>query len=485
MRIKSTLFGLLLLVSIKTFAGGLLTNTNQHVMYLRYLARQASTSIDGVYFNPAGTVFLKEGFNFSINGQSAFQTRTIHTTFGNEFVPGFAGSVDNQGEFTKKFKGKAAAPFIPSIFGAYKRGHWTFSGAFAVTGGGGKATFNDGLPSFESIVSLLPAKLNEHFPGTNQYSVNSYMEGAQMIYGLQMGAAYKINQNFSVYGGVRMNYVSNDYYGYVRDISANIGGGEMTRVSDYLDGVSKKLMHTAGYYEAMGEPEKAAEYFQKSEAMEQSARAADDQELDSSQSGWGVTPIFGVHFHTNRWDVGVKYEMNTNLNVENKTQRDTTGKFKDGVNTPNDIPSLLSLGVTYQILPTLRASVGYHHFFDKSAKMAGGKQKHIKNGTNEYMLAAEWDVCKWAQISAGAQRTKYGIQNEYQSDLSFAVSSYSFGFGAGFNLAENVKLNVGYYWTNYDKFTKEMDNYNQMPLAGKDVFSRTNKLFGVGLDFSF
>ncbi|MGL5262150.1 MAG: hypothetical protein ACRC9P_07190, partial [Bacteroides sp.] len=72
MRIKSTLFGLLLLVSIKTFSGGLLTNTNQHVMYLRYLARQASTSIDGVYFNPAGTVFLKEGFNFSINGQSAF-----------------------------------------------------------------------------------------------------------------------------------------------------------------------------------------------------------------------------------------------------------------------------------------------------------------------------------------------------------------------------------------------------------------------------
>ena len=485
MRIQRILLSLLLLVSIETFAGGLLTNTNQHILYLRYLARQSSTSIDGVYFNPAGTAFLKEGFSFSINGQSAFQTRTIHSTFGNEMYPGFAGNIENEGQYVKKFKGKAAAPFLPSLFGAYKNKSWTFSTAFAVTGGGGKANFDDGLASFESVVSMLPVALNKQFPGTTKYSLDSSIEGSQIIFGLQMGAAYQINSNFSVYGGLRMNYVSNDYYGYVRDISANIGGGEMVNVSDYLSAVSKKLMHTAGYYEAMGESEKAAEYFKMSEDADKGARAAGDQELDSSQSGWGVTPIIGAHFHSGKWDIGVKYEMNTKLNVENKTQRDTTGKFKHGVNTPNDIPSLLSLGVTYQILPTLRASVGYHHFFDKNAKMAADKQKHIKQGTNEYMLGAEWDVCEWAQISSGIQRTKYGVGDGYQSDMSFAVSSHSYGFGAGFKLAENVKLNVAYFWTNYDTYAKELANYNNTSLPGKDVFSRTNKLFGIGIDFSF
>ena len=41
-----------LIVSVSTFAGGLLTNTNQHVSFLRMIARGASVDIDGVYYNP-------------------------------------------------------------------------------------------------------------------------------------------------------------------------------------------------------------------------------------------------------------------------------------------------------------------------------------------------------------------------------------------------------------------------------------------------
>ena len=70
----------LLIVSTSTFAGGLLTNTNQHVLFLRMLARDASTQIDAVYSNPAGVAFMENGFHLSLNGQSAFQTRTITST---------------------------------------------------------------------------------------------------------------------------------------------------------------------------------------------------------------------------------------------------------------------------------------------------------------------------------------------------------------------------------------------------------------------
>ena len=179
--------------------------------------------------------------------------------------------------------------------------------------------------------------------------------------------------------------------------------------------------------------------------------------------------------------------------------------FKDyehGVNTPNDVPALLTVGVSYEILPVLRASVGYHHFFDSAAGMSNGREKYTGNGTNEYLAGMEWDVCKWAQISAGMQRTKYGIEDGYQTDMSFSVSSYSFGFGAGFNLAKNLKLNIAYFWTNYENYTKNMDAYNNMPeklqamglsaevaqaakIPGTDVFSRTNKVFGIGLDYKF
>ena len=119
------------------FAGGILTNTNQSAHFIRMVARDASLQIDAAYTNPAGLVKLNDGFHFSFSNQSAFQTRTITSTF----AP-FAGYGGNA---TKEFKGTASAPIIPSLQAAYKTGKWVLSGNIAVTGGGGKATFNDGL----------------------------------------------------------------------------------------------------------------------------------------------------------------------------------------------------------------------------------------------------------------------------------------------------------------------------------------------------
>ena len=473
----------LTMVSFTTYAGGLLTNTNQHIAFLRYFARQSSTEIDAVHYNPAGLAYLPEGLHISLNGQSAFQTRSILSTFGNDEFPGFAGF---GGERTKKFKGEASAPFIPSVFAAYKRGNWVFSSGFAITGGGGKASFDNGLGSFEALVSLVPEQLKAFNPAIDKYSVNSFMEGKQYIYGLQMGATYKINENFAVFGGIRVNYVDNGYYGYIRDVSANIKGGDaLYNVSDFLTSTAIELNAAAAALEAKGDVEGAAAYRAKATVATNSAKLTADKELDSNQSGWGVTPIVGIHFRIPKWDFAIKYEMNTKLNVENKTKRDDTGLFKHGVNTPHDIPSLLTFGATYHFLPTLRASVGYHHFFDTHAKMANSKQKHLKQGSNEYLFGAEWDVCEWAQVSGGMQRTRYGLADGYQNDMSFTVSSNSFGFGAGFKLAPKVKLHVAYMYTSYGSYTKEMANYNGTGLPGTDVFSRTNKVFGVGMDYQF
>ncbi len=498
MRKLSLISIFMLIVSIPTFAGGLLTNTNQHILFLRMLARDASTQIDAVYSNPAGTAFMQDGFYVSLNGQSAAQTRTIHSTF----AP-FAGFGGNS---TKMFKGEASAPFVPSAFAVYKKDKWAFSANFAVTGGGGKATFNEGLGSFESQVAMLPLLLKKQGINADKYSVNSYMEGKQYIFGLQLGAAYQINDYLSVFGGARINYVSNAYSGYIKDIQANIGGGEMVNLNRYFTTSATAALQAAEAYKQAGDIENYNKYLAISKGAEAVANKTADMELDCEQSGWGVTPIIGADFKMGKWNVGVKYEFKTALNVENKTKGnlpaatpnpkdDKYANYRDGVNTPHDVPSLLTVGVSYEILPVLRASVGYHHFFDTHAEMATvqdpstgeliGKQNFIGNGTNEYLAGLEWDVCKWAQVSAGMQRTKYGVKDNFQTDMSFSLSSYSFGLGAGFDVAKNLKLNVAYFWTNYDNYEKVSANYNGTGIAGTDVFSRTNKVFGIGLDYKF
>ena len=97
-------------------AGGLLNNTSLHALYLRSLARNASTAIDAAYYNPAGLVFTPDGWRFSINSQTVFQKRDIEATF--------APFAFNGGGTTKRFEGTATAPIVPTLMASYKKGDW-------------------------------------------------------------------------------------------------------------------------------------------------------------------------------------------------------------------------------------------------------------------------------------------------------------------------------------------------------------------------
>lgn len=107
------------------------------------MSREASIGIDGVYYNPAGVVFMGEGHHLAINWQLAYQTRSIENDYAL-----FTNNVNNP-ITPRTFKGEAFAPVIPSFQYAYNKGKWSLQASFALTGGGGKCTFDNGLGSFE------------------------------------------------------------------------------------------------------------------------------------------------------------------------------------------------------------------------------------------------------------------------------------------------------------------------------------------------
>ena len=402
-------------------------------------ARGASIDIDGVYSNPAGLSFLPEdGFYLSLTGQSAYQTREITSTF-----PLFQ-AVDGEGT-SRLYKGTASAPFIPSFHGAYKKGDWTISASFAITGGGGKASFDDGLPMFSAAAMGLLATKGLT---PDKYIINSAMDGRQYIYGAQLGLSYKINDWLSVFAGGRMNYFSGGYEGFLdAKLIPELGGSQLANI-----------------------------------------------ELDCDQTGWGLTPIIGADVKFGKWNFAAKYEFKTNMNIENKTHKidvnpveaePLLAPYKDGVNTPSDIPSLLTIAAGYEILPTLRASVEYHFYDDKSAGMAEERQKYLTKGANEYLAGIEWDATKQLTISGGYQNTDYGLSNNFQTDTSFYCDSYSLGFGAKIKMNSHLNLNIAYFWTTYDDYTKTSENYNNTTIKGTDVYARTNKVFGLSVDYHF
>ena len=117
--------------------------------------------------------------------------------------------------------------------------------------------------------------------------------------------------------------------------------------------------------------------------------------------------------------------------------------------------------------------------------MANDKQKALTRGTNEYQVGVEWDAHKYFSLSAGYQRTDYGLSDEFQYDTSFYCDSYSVGLGGVIHLSQRMKVNVGYFWTHYRKYTKQSANYNGTTLPGTNVYSRHNKVFGASIDYIF
>lgn len=557
---KTALAALLLAMATSTQAGGLLTNTNQNIAFNRNFARVGAIGIDGVYFNPAGVAFLDQGFHLSLNFQNVYQTRQITSAFS---IPAFANTpyeypfTLNGGDKTdgsKFYEGKASVPILPSFQVAYNKDKWSFQAGFGLTGGGGKASFNEGLPSFERQIAILPALINQQLPTfstllgqqetpATSYSMQSYMSGRQYNFGLQLGVAYKINENLSVFGGARFNYIYNKYEGNITNISADVNGNNQN-LYEYFGSKAKLLTEKAAALQAQAVAAKtqadayqaqanaatdptvkaqlqaaanqyAAGAQQASAGAKMVSAGADklnsskelvkDRYVEVSQRGWGITPILGIDYRTGKWNFAARYEFTTKFNIENNTKRDDTQKYENGVNTPNDIPGILALGAQYEVLKNLRVMAGYNHYFDKDARMDNNKQRFLKHNTQEFLAGVEWDINPSVTVSAGGQRTLYGLgDGKYLTDLSFVTSSYSFGVGAKIKVAKNAHLNVAYFFTNYSKFTKNYEDaitigreqvtqpdgtisVQPKTLATKntDIFTRTNKVLGVGLDIDF
>ena len=129
----------------------------------------------------------------------------------------------------------------------------------------------------------------------------------------------------------------------------------------------------------------------------------------------------------------------------------------------------------------------------------------LKGGTIEYLFGAEYDLTKQWEISAGVQRTLYPNTDAYMNDLTFTANSTSLGLGVGYQVNDMVKINAGYFKTFYDTYHKDSQNYNNAAniigvaegaerakqlvesgvVKGSDDFTRTNQVFGLGVELTF
>ena len=520
------------MTTVSAMAGGILTNTNQSVLFLKNPARDAAIGIDGVYSNPAGVAFMPEGFHIAFNWQYAHQTRTITST-----NPVFALGKKNDGQTVKEFEGVADAPIIPSLQAAWNKGDWSIQFNFSVPGGGGSCEFADGLGSFESVVGniayqlkgldQIATALGQTAPGVSGYDMESYMKGRQYYYGIQLGAAYKVNKNLSVYGGLRLLYGDATYKAKISNILVKTAGGYvefgdfmqqanklveggLQTVNAGLDQVNAGLAQVnAGIAqcEAAGAPAPAElvakqaqlnatqaqltatqAQLQGTEAnLSTLAKYSEGVNLLCNQDGIGIAPVIGVDWKVKNFNFAAKYEFKTQIRMKNESTVNkaseiaAVNKYRDAEKVNEDAPALLTIGAQWKPIDEVSLNLGWHHYFDKDANWYNNTQDLLRRNTNEYLAGVEWDITDKLNVSGGAQLTRYGLTDEYMNDMSFVVNSYSLGFGFSYKVKENITLSAAYFQTNYDNYSRE--NY---PTAGvSDTFTRTNRVLGASCQIDF
>ena len=469
-------------------AGGILTNTNQSIDFLRNPARDAAIGLDGVYSNPAGVAFMPDGFHVAFNWQYAHQTRT--TTWENKLLE---LGLKNNGSATKEYEGVANAPIIPSLQAAYNKDNWSFQFNFSVPGGGGKCEFDQGIGSFETVVGAIASAL----PNVTGYDVDGYMKGQQYYFGVQVGAAHKFNEHLSVYGGLRLLYGTASYEARLNNIKVLMGQAETTLPNYFTAAIQQAI--TAGVAAGLT-PEQAMQLpeVKKLSAVAEtlSPYAENGMNLKSDQKGWGIAPIIGIDYKTGAFNFAAKYEFKTRMRMKNNSDLleagviDAMNKYENGTSVPEDAPALLALGAQWSIVDNVRLNLGYHHFYDTDAHWYNNTQKLLDGGTNEYLAGVEWDITPRLTVSGGGQLTRYQLTDAYMNDISFVVSSYSFGFGLGYKVSDIVKLSAAYFQTNYENYDMNTPEQNMASLgltipAGKNSFTRTNRVLGVSCELTF
>ena len=447
-KMKKTLTTILMAAfALTSFAGGLLTNTNQHAAFVRNPARFASLDIDAVYFNPAGTAFLQDGFHLSGNWQMVWQQRDAINLLN-----------------SKKYEGKIYVPCMPTIMAAYKTGDWTFSGFFGMPGGGGKAEFENGLPLFDNLIGNLGKGLGAMSPVPMTIAGASQFESSQYLFALQFGAAYKITDNLSAYAGVRGNYTSNNYLGTIQAL-ADIPAMSAT-------GVEVMAVN-----------------------------------IDMDQSGVAFAPIVGVDYKVGNFNFAARYEFRAVTTVENDTKAcDVTagsameqmgmketiegaanaalgsylGGFADGNKLRCDAPAMLSLAGSWQALPRLQVMAGWNYYFDKDAKveslMGGDNMQKLSHNTTEYLFGAEYKLTEKLLVSAGIQFNNFGINDKYISDLAFINDSFMTSVGGKYSITKKIDLNFGYSYTNYAPYNNKLTGTR---------YERKTHVATVGMDIHF
>lgn len=459
-------------------AQGYLTDaTTTHAVLTRDPARQASTEIDAVVTNPAGTAFMTDGLHLSASG--IFSFRNIGVTDLN--LP--AGTMDAK-----------ETRFLPAVQVAYKKNRWALSASFSSEGGYGRLKAKDGDLDVNSYVNAMYDEyldeINETFmleklvfglavpggaPDVDMREDDRIVFESRNIkaklynWTTRLGVSYRFNDYLSAYVGIKANRVYFRKNGSVRGAVVRPSTNEKWSASEYYQSRLDVMKQDDSNYELKDEMvDLLNSDVERWNSFEQQNNG---NAYASYGKGWGFAPIIGLDFNYKDFNIGAKYEFAShvnwggtsdfnipaNLSIGLSWQASDKWKVAAGsdivlpedksffasgkVNTAYNI----SASATYYINDKWLASGGYTYAHEQF--MANGSQTPASiSHTNRISLGVAYNPIDKLKIDFGVSTTLHDLEAIWNSHLTDQDLDVSYGFKGQYEFKPRIQAAVGISW---------------------------------------
>jgi len=397
---------------------------NMSAKWIRANARNAALDgADIVNYNSAGLVKMSDGIHISLNNQTLFR-KPQHT-----FNVGF-------GEQT--FKQDGADPFLPALYAAYKKDKWAVSSGVYITGGGASADYPDG-------------------------SINIYLKGFQTL--------ALVNANYGT------NYT-------VIDGSLKASSYYIAVPLNFSYSISDKLAFSVGARYIIAKNHTEAEL--------NLPEIASSNTIDYNKNSKGFGGIIGLNYSpTDKLNLAIHYETKVKLEFEADNNKGTIALETDGKKSDRDLPAVLYTGASYKFTDKFTAAIDFNYYFQKNADWdtlsTGSKAAKAAGNCYHVALGTYYQILPKLQLSAGCKYIHFDYSNQelYYTQMgvyeSVKYDNFNVGLGAGYNVTENIQIDLGVGRTFWKDKTIKYGSSVGVPV---DI-NNSSYVLALGLDLKF
>lgn len=440
---KKTLMLMALVASVNAYGGSIDYLAQQDAEYFAHPSMIGKIGTSGAFYNPAGTVFMEDGTYFKVNAQTIFKDYTMNTHKG-------ILSDGQNGVHNSDF----ASPMVPSFQFVKKDGDRSYFAHAGIAAGGGTVKYDNGISAFEFIGEEIEKKIK--FPV--DYLGGTTIEGSSFYYNINFGIAQKLNEKFSVAGGIRLIYATRALEG-TGNFKIN---SKQTLRTDIPVNIT----------------------------------------LDAEREAYGVGGVIGFNYKpTDRLNIGFKYETEVELDFDAKNGKNglktstssslgsnqLIGGIIGGIDNSlrqeavikewlvdgnRNLPAMMALGISYDMTDRLTLLASGNYYFIEQAN----EDHAYDNYTNGYEASIGFDykLNEKYTLMAGYQYTNTGANEGTYKDTDYALDAHMYCVGISYSPNETRKYTLSYGFVDYQDGTSS---------ATGTTFEKTVHTIGMSAEF--